>query len=153
MAFVVIHVPCSFVLRINRHFSVLPTLNKCVLSQNSKPVCLKKKKKPYKIWGLVLLTDLFNKNAWQCHPTTPGSRRAAGVLEVGATGELAGRHAPTRQGGSGEQGMLVGCKNVSRLFQSATSQEQPFLVIRLGIIGPNSSPPPFFLSSSFYFFI
>lgn len=51
----------------------------------------------------MLLTDLFNSDAWQCHPTTPGPWRAADVLEVRATGELTGRHAPTRQGGPGKQ--------------------------------------------------
>lgn len=123
MAVVVIHVPSSFVFRINRHFSVLPPPFKQICTfTNSKPVCFfKKTKKKCKIWGLVLLTDLFNKNAWQCHPTTPGPRWAAGVLEAGATGELTGRHAPTCQGGSGEQGMLVWCKNVYRLLQPVPS--------------------------------
>lgn len=67
------------------------------------------------------LTDLFDKNAWQCHPTTPGPRRTAGVLQAGATGKLTGRHAPTRQGGSGEQGVLLGCKSV----QAAPNNQPP----------------------------
>lgn len=52
---------------------------------------------------MVSLTDLFNSDAWQCHPTTPGPWWTADILQVRATGELTGRHAPTRQGGPGEQ--------------------------------------------------
>lgn len=54
------------------------------------------------------MTDLFDSNGWQCHPASPGPRRAAGILEAGAAGELTGRHAPARQGGPGEQSTRSG---------------------------------------------
>lgn len=68
-----------------------------------------------------MLTDLFNSDAWQCHPTTPGPWRAADVLKVRASGELPGRHAPTRQRGPGEQSMGLW----SNPKQLSLSQEWP----------------------------
>lgn len=86
------------------------------------------------------LTDLFNSNAWQCHSTTPGSRRAAGVLKAGATGELTGRHAPTRQGGPGEQGACSG-QEYSRAAPSNCLPRENDLSQSLGW-GPSPSLPP-----------
>lgn len=67
-----------------------------------------------------MLTGLCNSDAWQCHPTTPGPWRAADVLKVRASGELPGRHAPTRQGGPGEHGLT----------------EQPQATVSLGRVTP-----------------